>query len=219
LSGSADLDLLSGFLCSPALADGVMTLAELDGFLAAIAIGPEPIAADEWMPVVWNGGEPHFENGAQAIAVDRAILAHHDAIVRAIAAGTYVPIFDTDTDGAPLPQGWAVGFMTAAGMRLEVWSTLFKSEHDDTIAYPILALCEDENGAPLLELSKKDRAFLLAQSPDLVAQAVIDIADYWQQKNKPPPAGAVPVRTTPKIGRNDPCPCGSGRKFKKCCGA
>jgi uncharacterized protein YecA (UPF0149 family) len=23
----------------------------------------------------------------------------------------------------------------------------------------------------------------------------------------------------PKVGRNDPCPCGSGRKFKKCCGA
>lgn len=27
-----------------------------------------------------------------------------------------------------------------------------------------------------------------------------------------------PVRTGPKIGRNDPCPCGSGKKYKKCCG-
>ena len=27
------------------------------------------------------------------------------------------------------------------------------------------------------------------------------------------------VREEPKVGRNDPCPCGSGRKFKKCCGA
>ncbi|MEY4631795.1 MAG: hypothetical protein RIQ81_1915 [Pseudomonadota bacterium] len=26
------------------------------------------------------------------------------------------------------------------------------------------------------------------------------------------------VRTSPKTGRNDPCPCGSGKKFKKCCG-
>ena len=26
-------------------------------------------------------------------------------------------------------------------------------------------------------------------------------------------------RTTPKVGRNEPCPCGSGKKFKKCCGA
>jgi len=28
-----------------------------------------------------------------------------------------------------------------------------------------------------------------------------------------------PIRRTPKIGRNDPCPCGSGKKYKKCCGA
>ena len=26
-------------------------------------------------------------------------------------------------------------------------------------------------------------------------------------------------RSSPKVGRNDPCPCGSGKKFKKCCGA
>ncbi|NRA24062.1 MAG: SEC-C domain-containing protein [Oleispira sp.] len=25
-------------------------------------------------------------------------------------------------------------------------------------------------------------------------------------------------REAPKVGRNDPCPCGNGRKFKKCCG-
>jgi len=29
----------------------------------------------------------------------------------------------------------------------------------------------------------------------------------------------LPVKATPKVGRNDPCPCGSGKKYKKCCGA
>ena len=29
---------------------------------------------------------------------------------------------------------------------------------------------------------------------------------------------AKPVRTGPKVGRNDPCPCGSGKKYKQCCG-
>jgi preprotein translocase subunit SecA len=29
---------------------------------------------------------------------------------------------------------------------------------------------------------------------------------------------AQPVRTGPKVGRNDPCPCGSGKKYKQCCG-
>ena len=31
--------------------------------------------------------------------------------------------------------------------------------------------------------------------------------------------GQVPVRAGPKVGRNDPCPCGSGKKYKRCCGA
>jgi preprotein translocase subunit SecA len=29
---------------------------------------------------------------------------------------------------------------------------------------------------------------------------------------------AQPIRSGPKVGRNDPCPCGSGKKFKNCCG-
>lgn len=33
-----------------------------------------------------------------------------------------------------------------------------------------------------------------------------------------PEMKARPVRVEDKIGRNDPCPCGSGKKYKKCCG-
>src|ERR1043166_8868567 len=29
---------------------------------------------------------------------------------------------------------------------------------------------------------------------------------------------AKPIRVGPKVGRNDPCPCGSGKKYKQCCG-
>ena len=43
---------------------------------------------------------------------------------------------------------------------------------------------------------------------DIVSQAAADL-------NKPRPK---PVRSGPKVGRNDPCPCGSGKKFKICCG-
>lgn len=39
------------------------------------------------------------------------------------------------------------------------------------------------------------------------------------QPNLPPGTPvAQPLLTAPKIGRNDPCPCGSGQKYKKCCG-
>ena len=38
------------------------------------------------------------------------------------------------------------------------------------------------------------------------------------QEKAPETVHVEPVRATPKVGRNDPCPCGSGKKYKKCCG-
>jgi uncharacterized protein YecA (UPF0149 family) len=44
-----------------------------------------------------------------------------------------------------------------------------------------------------------------------------------REKNKQlmpsPKAEVYELKTGKKIGRNDPCPCGSGKKYKKCCGA
>ena len=40
---------------------------------------------------------------------------------------------------------------------------------------------------------------------------------YYVEGDMPKPV--TQRHTTPKVGRNDPCPCGSGRKYKKCCGA
>lgn len=41
-----------------------------------------------------------------------------------------------------------------------------------------------------------------------------DDEDFWGEPPHPP---ATFVRPTERIGRNDPCPCGSGKKYKKCC--
>ena len=40
-----------------------------------------------------------------------------------------------------------------------------------------------------------------------------------QQNNIAPTQKPAPVKADKKVGRNDPCPCGSGKKYKKCCGA
>ncbi|MCP5152706.1 MAG: YchJ family protein [Ectothiorhodospiraceae bacterium] len=41
----------------------------------------------------------------------------------------------------------------------------------------------------------------------------------WHFKDARSPQVETVVRAAPKVGRNEPCPCGSGRKYKKCCGA
>lgn len=53
------------------------------------------------------------------------------------------------------------------------------------------------------------------------AVELANLARYWEKnKNRGPslPAKILPFkRENPKVGRNDPCPCGSGKKYKKCC--
>lgn len=55
-------------------------------------------------------------------------------------------------------------------------------------------------------------------------QAYHEIASFekvdgqWYFREGQPGARQPIVRDEPKIGRNDPCSCGSGRKYKKCCG-
>jgi len=66
-------------------------------------------------------------------------------------------------------------------------------------------------------------------SKDLAAQADAILAQHGAEGHVHGPncnhghdhhhhhAGETFVRSAPKVGRNDPCPCGSGKKHKKCC--
>jgi len=76
----------------------------------------------------------------------------------------------------------------------------------------------------------KDRALAqLARNPNLrLVQNTVAEMEWWdcfhqeQRERKPPAPPAATVAQAapkPKVGRNDPCPCGSGKKYKKCCGA
>jgi preprotein translocase subunit SecA len=66
---------------------------------------------------------------------------------------------------------------------------------------------------------EKDLAAAVARHPDAAgdappAAAAPGAAQQRKAASLPPPSKAAP-----KIGRNDPCPCGSGKKFKQCHGA
>ncbi|HOQ80169.1 MAG TPA: SEC-C metal-binding domain-containing protein, partial [Candidatus Cloacimonadota bacterium] len=58
-----------------------------------------------------------------------------------------------------------------------------------------------------------DKAILTHEDISAYQRSVSPTGD-----NKPEPAKIQPVKNAEKVGRNDPCPCGSGLKYKKCCG-
>ena len=60
------IDELDEFLMSDQSPGDCMQLSDLDGFLTGIVVGPELIEPSEWIPAVWQGGEPGFEDMQQA---------------------------------------------------------------------------------------------------------------------------------------------------------
>ncbi len=68
--------------------------------------------------------------------------------------------------------------------------------------------------------SEQDRTTIIIRACVAAgASQQIAYASFGKGKTIIPQRGATPIGGGPKIGRNDPCPCGSGKKYKKCCGA
>ncbi len=74
---------------------------------------------------------------------------------------------------------------------------------------------------PVEEMEHRRRPMRTVLQHPAVQELAASRAQQEQVANTPVGQGARPVtvrRTTPKVGRNDPCPCGSGKKYKHCCG-
>jgi len=219
MMNEADLDTLDRFLMSDHAPDDSMGLSDLDGFLTGILIGPELVLPGEWLPHVWGGEAPTFESDDEAQVVHSALLGHYNAIARALDSGepdqlapVYWVIGEEDTVRA---GDWAEGFLDAMRLRPDAWAPLARDKHAGLLLVPILALCGNEASEELLPLDAEARAEMLTAAPDLIPTCVVGIRDYWLGDD----SRSHLVRTADKPGRNSACPCGSGREYKRCCGA
>jgi uncharacterized protein len=219
-AGPVDLEALDQFLMSDASPENCMQLSDLDGFLTGIAIGPELVKPSEWLPRIWGGEEPVFEGVEQARTVIGAIMGRYNEILRELDTDpeAYEPLFWEGPDGEVIATDWAEGFVEAIRLRPEAWRPLLEDREALVMLMPILALCGDAEGGSPLELDLEEDADLLAQAPELIPACVAGIDGFWKERRGRPKAGSGRAKSA-KVGRNDPCPCGSGRKHKRCCGA
>ena len=214
----ADLDRLESFLESERMPESAMNLSMLDGFLTAVAAGPEPIPPTEWLEMIWGEAGPPFANAAEEEEIERLILARQDQIWRDLSGDPpqCTPIYWLTEDDQEIAFDWAEGFMVGVYLRAEAWMPLIGDETHAEMLGPILFLCEDENGDPLIQVDDEEAEELLTSAPAAIPQAVIEIAQFWKAQRPP----MTPTRRAgAKVGRNDLCPCGSGKKYKYCCGA
>jgi uncharacterized protein len=213
--------------------DDSMAVEELDGFFAALACCPEPVPRDEWLPMVL-GGSPRARAALRGEGDDASLLKlvdrHRAAVASMLDDGEgFSPVLAYDEDGVAWGNAWAIGFARGMAMRIDAWAPL---EDDDELADaldPVMRLvadarqADDEGG----EDDGDDDAEGWEPIDDDEREAVIhdmldgvqDVHDFFRDARERALAPATVRRDGPKVGRNDPCPCGSGRKYKQCHGA
>ena len=132
----------------------------------------------------------------------------------------HVPlVFEVETGAVP-GREWARGFMRGVELARSGWNEFFgDNEEDQLITIPLVAgeidpewpreAITEDKGTELIQWM----AVGLARSYRYFARQRLEDARHVGTHHDPL------RRATPKVGRNEPCPCGSGKKFKRCCGS
>jgi uncharacterized protein len=217
-----EFDELDKFLLSDRTADDCMAMDSLHGYLTALVVGPEEVPLAEWLPHVWGQDAeaiPKFKNDKEyeRIVALIARFMNEIAITLEVAPKEYEPLFcEHEWEGKPVLDGeaWAWGFNEGMTLRADAWEPIYES-NIAPLMRPIYLLGAEEIEEE--ELVLVDNPVKCHKLTIEIESAIPEIHKFWLPHRKS--AVKTVQREEPKIGRNDPCSCGSGKKFKKCCGA
>lgn len=173
-----------------------------------------------WLKHIWAGdggeGVPHFEKTDDFQHLIDLVMQHYNDVLASLAQpGGYQPLFDIDTRNDDiLWEMWVDGFVQAMDLAPNGWRRIAASDDAGCKAAlkGIAKLHAIANGDARLSRSKENQ--WTREVPDLIP-IWVEMLDAWRLENDP---SQPPSPRHGKVGRNDPCPCGSGKKYKKCCG-
>ena len=245
--GSKEQKNLTKLLSTASNQDKVMTLDELYGFLFGLAIIPEMLVPSQWIPTVFGGEEMcDIEDEKEGERLLGSLFSAYNRINTECSDGKFAFPFNikkaTDDDISRIRK-WSHGLFLALSKSTRIFKTYKKSGGDVgeanadrdsfAVSYCILRAVAFPEKAPefseqILKGVKSEVNSVLSDSNflSMLPEAVESIQLYAEEvRREVQIAEARPKTLTQsaplrieKVGRNDPCPCGSGAKFKKCCG-
>jgi len=236
----ADTRLLMEFLKSPERPDGTLWLHELQGFLFAIACSPETIAPSEWLPMIGDDEGMNFADQNEAQEILGLVLELYNGVNAAVLErSNEFPAgcaFDEDIsknfeDDSPISQ-WSRGFASGHDWLAEVWEEYLFGEMDEECGAALMVLSffgsKELANAYYTDMKpgKRRRGDELFEDfartmrkmfPDALASYAHIGRSIFEAALEYDSGGGQPA-VSQKIGRNESCPCGSGKKYKTCCG-
>jgi uncharacterized protein len=211
----AQIDQLEEFFDST---ESAMSLEQVDGFFCALISGPDFIPPSEYLPYLFGEEMPDIGPGTQASKIIGLLFQHWDHIAETLLRDeVYYPILFEDETGKCQANEWADGYMLGVKLQLDSWSELMLDEKKNGHMIPVMALHFERDDDPEFRsgpIADKEREDIIAR----MIAAILEIYRYFAPARI---QGAVlqPVHQGHStIGRNDPCYCGSGKKYKHCHG-
>ncbi len=207
-----------------------LSLEGMDGLFAALLASLEIEPANRYLPIVWGtdgAAPPVFKSRQDAETLLLQVMRHWHAVRQDYERdGVHVPLVFEVPAGEVPGRAWARGFMRGVEAAPTGWSDLFGDEQEgQLVAIPLVAGLIDPHWpkAPLSRAQSDELLALMAAGSGRAYRRLKALREA--QAETPAPSGPVlipdvtPVRrSTPKLGRNDRCACGSGAKVKHCCG-
>lgn len=195
--------------------DGLADLSYANGLMTAVIAGPEPVSPSEWLPWIVDLSSDEQDKEEIQLATSLMMIQYNE-IVDALASKDkiYEPFYWSDRGGRVITSDWAEGFMAGVHLRYDAWAPLLKGE-DRSLVGILGILQQDEEMEARMTAAGFDPEKALVRARSEAPQVV---SSLYERLAKRKSADAAPTRQAEKkAGRNDPCPCGSGKKYKKCC--
>ena len=217
-----DIEIIDNFL-SRAIDGEIQNLETLDGFLTALIIGPEFVPPSEFIPIITRSASENnliLQNQKELETFFDILMRHYNHVNETFNKGDiYMPFLLEDDTGVAKGNYWALGFMKGTELNQALWADLLS---DDVVAskmIPIFALRYENDENPDLRpykdpISDEKRKELLVS----MVAGVKNLYDLFRTaEDELDSLEEMQTHSKSKTGRNDLCPCGSGKKFKKCC--
>ena len=196
----------------------------IEGALFAANANPKPMEPEIWLPVLLTGVVTEDNDRALSETDKVAVLNHFEMQYRTVKAGEYqLPVelkWQESGDTNVALSQFAQGFLAVWHYIEPNWEEMSISDGTMRMLSALLTtlmLCVDEAGT--LEQMEQAGVTGMPAPSELYSQLPLMLTEVMMAADQLQiGAGAQAINPYKNIGRNDPCPCDSGKKFKQCCG-
>lgn len=208
---------------------GVLCISELHGYFTALATVPEVVQPEQWLPLVWGAFSPDWQSEEHGAAMFSLFRRFKREVTQSLQTPGFVfdPCFNEKTVNGKVQlivHDWCAGYIRGTAFLPADDGYLNDADFYNPMTV-IKASCLVDGKDMLAAMAEQDPAGA-ARLRAAIPAASRDLFAYFAGRRAAEattfgPAGAAPVRSarpvTLGVGRNDACPCGSGKKFKRCC--